>query len=266
MDLVQKVSEFPGSPGVYLMKDAQDRVIYVGKAIDLKKRVQAYLNDKDERYQVKFLMKRVADIDYVVTDNEKEALLLENTLIKKHKPRYNIQLRDDKSYVSIKLSLKDKFPRVYVTRTIKKDGSFYFGPYSSAASARETVEFIEKYFRLRNCSDHEFANRVRPCLQFQIHRCDAPCVGYVDEENYRRVVDQAKLFLQGRKQDLVEVLESEMEGQARREEFEKAANTRDLIASIRKTLEKQRVDKHQWLDQDVIGLHREGDRMTFCRS
>ncbi len=264
MDLSQKVSDFPSFPGVYLMKDAEERIIYVGKAVDLKKRVQAYLTEKDSRYQIRFLMNRVADIDCVVTDNEKEALLLENTLIKKHKPRYNIQLKDDKSYVSIKLSLKDRFPRVYVTRTIKKDGSLYFGPYGSAAKTRETVEFIEKYFRLRSCSDTEFANRVRPCLQYQIHRCDAPCVGFIDEAHYRTLVEQVNLFLQGRKGDLLGSLEREMADQAEQEEFEKAAITRDLMASIRETLEKQKVDRHRWLDQDVIGFHRECERMTFC--
>lgn len=264
MDLGHKVADFPSAPGVYLMKDAQGRVIYVGKAIDLKKRVQTYLSDKDERYQVRFLMARVADIEFVVTDSEKGAFLLENTLIKKHRPRYNIQLKDDKSYVSIKLSLKDRFPRAYVTRTIKKDGSLYFGPYSSAAASRETIEFLEKYFRLRSCSDVEFANRVRPCLQYQIHRCDAPCVGYIDESAYRRTVDQVKLFLQGRKKDLLKGLEAQMKEQSDREEFEKAAATRDLITSIQKTLERQAVDRHGWLDQDAIGVHREGERMTFC--
>ncbi len=287
MDLTHKITNFPGSPGVYLMKDGEGRIIYVGKAIDLKKRVSQYLpresgsagssesgglgesaetppRFKDNRYQIRFLMNRVTDIDCVVTDNEKEALLLENTLIKKHRPRYNIVLKDDKSYVSIKFSLKDEFPRLYVTRTIRKDGSLYFGPYSSAAAARETVEFIEKYFRLRNCSDHEFANRVRPCLQYQMHRCDAPCVQYISRENYKHVADQAKLFLQGRKGDLVKELEKDMEAQAEREEFEKAANTRDLLSSIRETLEKQKVDRHQWLDQDAIGYYREGSHLTFC--
>lgn len=264
MDLEVKVSEFPNAPGVYLMKDAKGLVMYVGKAIDLKRRVQTYVREKDERYQVKFLMARVADIEFVVTDSEKAAFLLENTLIKKHRPRYNIQLRDDKSYVSIKLSLKDKFPRVYVTRTIKKDGSIYFGPYSSAAASRETVEFLEKYFRLRTCSDTEFSNRVRPCLQYQIHRCEAPCVGYIDETAYRGLVDQVKLFLQGRKKDLVKILNDQMKEQSQNEEFEKAAATRDVISSINETLERQSVDRHHWLDQDAIGLHREGDRMTFC--
>lgn len=263
-DLTGKVETFPESPGVYLMKDAKGHVIYVGKAIDLKKRVQTYIRDKDDRYQVKFLMARVADIEIIVTDSEKEAFLLENTLIKKYKPRYNIQLRDDKSYVSIKLSLKDKFPRIYVTRTIRKDGSMYFGPYSSAAASRETVEFLEKYFRLRTCSDTEFANRIRPCLQYQIHRCEAPCVGLIDETAYRALVDQAKLFLQGRKKDLVKVLNSQMKEQSEREEFEKAAATRDVITSLQKTLERQTVDRHDWADQDAIGFYREGERMTFC--
>jgi excinuclease ABC subunit C len=264
VNLSEKIADFPGAPGVYLMKDAQGRVVYVGKAVDLKKRVQSYLSDKDDRYQVRFLMARVADIEFVITDSEKAAFLLENTLIKKHRPRYNIQLKDDKSYVSIKLSLADKFPRVYVTRTIRKDGSMYFGPYASAGAARETVEFIEKYFRLRSCSDVEFANRVRPCLQYQIHRCDAPCVGYIDEPAYRAQADQVRLFLQGRKKDLAKILERQMKDQSEREEFEKAASTRDLIASIQKTLERQTVDRHDWLDQDAIGVHREGDRMTFC--
>lgn len=264
MDLATKVKSFPTSPGVYLMKDSLGRIIYVGKALDLKKRVSSYLGDRDKRYQVGFLMKRVADIDCLVTDNEKEALLLENTLIKKHRPRYNLQLKDDKSYVSIKLSLKDRFPRIYLTRQIKKDGSVYFGPYASAAAARETVEFIERYFRLRTCSDHELANRVRPCLQHQIHRCDAPCVGFIDETSYGALVHQVKIFLQGKKQDLAKILEGQMREQSEREEFEKAATTRDLIGSIQETLEKQNVARHHWIDQDVVGFYREGERITFC--
>ncbi len=264
MDLRLKVKDFPESPGVYLMKDAQGRVIYVGKANNLKKRVQSYFREKDERHQVRFLMNRVADIETVVTETEKEAFLLENTLIKKHRPRYNIQLKDDKNYASIRLSMKDRFPRVTITRTIRKDGSLYFGPYTSATAARETVEFIERHFRLRTCSDREFANRVRPCLQHQIHRCDAPCVGLIDETGYRQIADQVRLFLQGKKGDLLEALEKEMRRQAEAEAFEKAARTRDLTLSIRETLEKQTVARHDWKDRDVVAYHREGERITFC--
>lgn len=265
VDLAEKVKGFPESPGVYRMKDAGGEVLYVGKAVNLKKRVVSYLGGRrDDRYQIRFLMKRVRNIDFVVTDNEKEALLLENTLIKKHRPRYNLQLRDDKSYLSLRLSLKDRFPRIDITREIRKDGSLYFGPYAEARAARETVDFIERYFRLRTCSDSELANRVRPCLQYQIHRCDAPCVGFISEGTYRKIVDQVRLFLQGKKGKLIEVLEKEMGEQSEREEFEKAARTRDLITSIRETLEKQKVARHLGIDQDVINLHREGEQVTFC--
>lgn len=259
------IQSFPTSPGVYLMKDKERRIIYVGKAINLKKRVLNYFAREDEsRYQIRFLMNRVDRIECIVTDSEKEALLLENTLIKKHKPRYNLQFRDDKSYLSIKLSWKDKFPRIYITRQIKKDGSLYFGPYTSGTAARETADFIERFFRLRTCTDRELANRVRPCIQHQMGRCDAPCVEYINEENYRAIAEKVKLFLQGKKSDLLTLLEDQMKDAAQREDFEKAAQTRDLIGSIRETLEKQKVDRHNWLDQDVIGFYREGERMTLC--
>lgn len=265
MTLQEKVTQFPKTPGVYLMKDADGKILYIGKASDLKKRVMSYFVKRTEdRYQIHFLMKKVRDVETIVTTNEKEALLLENTLIKKHKPKYNIQLRDDKSYLSLKFSTQDKFPRLYVTRRIKKDGSLYFGPYSSALACRETVDFIEKHFRLRTCSDHEFANRVRPCIQYQIHRCDAPCVGFIGKEDYRKIVDQACSFLQGRKQDLLKEVTHTMEALAHREEFEKAAQARDLIDAIRKTLEKQQVARHAWIDQDAIGVHREGEKITCC--
>lgn len=264
-NLPTKVNQLPHFPGVYLMKDSLGRVIYVGKASDLKKRVASYFSKREkDRYQIKFLMQKVCDIETVVTGTEKEALLLENTLIKKHRPKYNIQLKDDKSYLSLKLSMKDRFPRLYMTRQIKKDGSLYFGPYASAQACRETVDFIERHFRLRTCSDHEFVHRSRPCLQHQIRRCDAPCAGFIDKENYGNIVRQVDLFLQGKKQDLLKILEREMVLQSEREEFEKAAATRNLIVSIRETLEKQRVFHHEWIDQDILGVHREGERVTFC--
>ncbi len=260
----EKIHQFPSLPGVYLMKDAMGRVLYVGKANDLRKRVSSYLGDRDARHQIRFLMKKTADIECIVTDSEKEALLLENTLIKKHAPRYNLQLRDDKKYLSIRLSIKDEFPRLTVTRQIRKDGALYFGPFTSAAAARETIEFLETYFHLRTCSDAELANRVRPCLQYQIHRCDAPCIGAIDPGLYRKVVDQVRLFLQGRKSDLLNGLRTQMQVQSEQEEFEKASLTRDLIRSIEATLERQKVDRHLWIDQDVVASHREAEQMTFC--
>jgi len=265
MRLEEKASQFPTTPGVYLMKDESGRVLYVGKAVNLRKRISNYFGKKREgRYQIASLMKKVRDIDCVVTENEKEALLLENTLIKKNRPRYNIQLRDDKSYLSLKLSIKDRFPRLYVTRQIRKDGSRYFGPYSSAVACRETVDFIETHFRLRTCSDQELINRTRPCLQYQIHRCDAPCVGLIPEADYKKIAEKVRLFLEGRNSDLLDQVEREMSGLAEREEFEKAARARDLASAIRKTLERQNVARHRWIDQDAIGLYREGEKATFC--
>ncbi|MDO8493922.1 MAG: GIY-YIG nuclease family protein, partial [Deltaproteobacteria bacterium] len=177
--------KFPKKPGVYWMKDAEGRILYIGKAKNLKARVASYFhNEAKQRYQISFLMRRTAAIDYLVTDNEKEALLLENTLIKKHQPRYNIFLRDDKSYAGLKLTAQHPFPGIYVTRQIAKDGAAYFGPYASAWALRQTVDFLTRHFRLRTCSDHEFANRSRPCLQYDIGRCCAPCVGKVSKEEY----------------------------------------------------------------------------------
>lgn len=257
--------KIPSQPGVYLMKDTLGRVIYVGKAKDLRKRVQSYFKKEErERYQVKFLMAKVHDIETIVTANEREAFILENTLIKKHAPRYNLQLKDDKSYASIKLSIKDKFPRIYVTRTITQDGSCYFGPYSSAFACRQTVDFIEQHFRLRTCSDHEFANRVRPCLQHQIGRCDAPCVGKISEADYGEQVRQVRLFLQGKNQELVKLAETQMKTEAETEQFEKATKSRDLLFALRETLAQQSVAKHNWLDQDMVALYREGERVTVC--
>ena len=265
MNLETKVAALPHAPGVYLMKDAGGRVLYVGKAGDLKKRVGSYFSKRAEgRYQIKFLMQKVRDLESIVTTSEKEALLLENTLIKKHSPKYNLQLKDDRSYLSLKLSVKDRFPRLYITRQIRKDGSLYFGPYPSGSACRETVEFIEKHFRLRTCSDHEFANRSRPCLQYQIHRCDAPCVGQIGRNDYGKIAGQVRLFLEGHNQDLLREVRQEMALLAGREEFEKAARCRNLIRAIETTLEKQSVARHLWLDQDVIAWHREGERVTVC--
>lgn len=263
--LLKKVGQFPAAPGIYLMKDKLRRVIYVGKAKDLRKRVQSYFKKEGrERYQVKFLMAKVHDIETIVTANEREAFILENTLIKKHTPRYNLQLKDDKSYASIKLSIKDKFPRIYVTRTITQDGSRYFGPYSSAFACRQTVDFTLQHFRLRTCSDHEFANRVRPCLQHQIGRCDAPCVEKISEADYGEQVRQVRLFLQGKNQELVKLAEAQMKTEAETEQFEKATKSRDLLFALRETLAQQSVAKHNWLDQDMVALYREGERVTVC--
>ena len=201
--IAEKLTTFPARPGVYLMRDKAGKVIYVGKAKDLRGRVRAYFNSPDERSQVEFLVRRVDDIDVLVTSNDKEALILENNLIKQYKPRYNIRLKDDKSYLSIKVTTQHPWPRILATRKIVKDGSRYFGPFSSAVAARETIDIIEKHFLLRNCTDHNFRNRSRPCLQYQIKRCMAPCVLEVQPEIYREQVRQAMLFIDGKQQQLL---------------------------------------------------------------
>jgi len=256
--LMDKLAGLPSRPGVYLMREAGGKVIYVGKAKDLRTRVRAYFNRSDERSQIQFLVGRIADIETLVTSNDKEALILENNLIKQYKPRYNIRLKDDKSYLSIKVTTQHAWPRILATRKIVKDGNRYFGPFSSALAARETIDIIEKHFQLRNCTDHNFRNRTRPCLQYQIKRCPGPCVLPVAPEVYREQVRQTILFIEGRQQELLGELKQRMLEKADALEFEAAARIRDQIQAVEKTLEKQRMVAHWGSDQDIFGLYREG--------
>jgi len=254
----EKWSNLPARPGVYLMRDKAGKVIYVGKAKDLRARVRAYFSNADERSQIEFLVRRVEHIEALVTASDKEALILENNLIKQYKPRYNIRLKDDKSYLSIKVTAAHPWPRIFATRKIVKDGSRYFGPFSSALAARETIDIIEKHFLLRNCTDHNFRNRSRPCLQYQIKRCLAPCVLPVSAELYREQVRQAMLFIDGKRQELLSELKQRMREKSDALEFEAAARIRDQIQAVEKTVEKQRMVSHWGADQDIFGLYREG--------
>lgn len=258
-ELEQKVARFPTRPGVYLMKDAEGRVLYVGKAKNLRARVRTYFREgADGRLRVRFLMARVADIDFVVTDTEKEALILENTLIKRHRPRYNVDLRDDKTYLSLRLDVQNPFPRLTTTRRIVPDGALYFGPYSSARALRETVELIQRIFPLRQCRDREFRARTRPCLYCQMRGCLAPCCGRVTPEAYREIVDQVVAFLKGRGRELLADLRVQMAEAAERLEFEEAARLRDRIRAVEETLERQKAVTHRPVDRDVVGWVREG--------
>jgi excinuclease ABC subunit C len=254
----EKLANLSSRPGVYLMRDERRKVIYVGKAKDLRARVRAYFHSPDGRCQVEFLVRRVADIETLVTSSDKEALILENNLIKQYKPRYNIRLKDDKSYLSIKVTTQHPWPRIFTTRKIVKDGNRYFGPFSSAVAARETLDIIEKHFLLRNCTEHNFKNRSRPCLQYQIKRCLAPCVLPVSQEEYRERVRQAILFIEGKQNELLPELKQRMAAKSEALEFEAAAKIRDQIQAVEKTLEKQRMVAHWGSDQDVFGLYREG--------
>lgn len=258
LPIEEKLDGLPTGPGIYLMRDKNSKVIYVGKAKNLRARVRAYFRAGDGRSQIQFLMSRVGDVDTLVTANEKEALILENNLIKQYKPRYNIRLKDDKSYLSIKVNAQHPWPRILATRKIVKDGSRYFGPYSSAFAVRETLDIIEKHFLLRNCTEHNFRNRSRPCLQYQIKRCMAPCVLPVDPEEYQAQLRRAILFIEGKRQELIEELRDKMKEKADALEFEGAAKIRDQVQAVEKTVEKQRMVSHWGADQDIFGLYREG--------
>ncbi len=243
---------------MYLLKDTHGKVIYVGKAVNLRSRVRSYVRGGDERTQVRFLVGRLADVETLVTSNEKEALILENTLIKQYRPRYNIRLKDDKSYVSVKVTVNDAWPRVLVTRRIVKDGNRYFGPFHSASAVRDTLDTIRKEFPLRTCSDPVFRNRSRPCIEYDIKRCLAPCVLPVDRAAYEEHLRQAMLLLEGRNREVTSVLRSRMEAAAEGERFEDAARLRDQIKAVETTQERQQVADHWGADQDVFGLYREG--------
>lgn len=254
------VEDFPSVPGVYLMKDEKDEVIYIGKAKNLRQRLRAYFQEAsgDQRLFIPFLRRRVQSVDFMVTGNEKEALLLENTLIKKHKPRYNIKLRDDKTYVSLRINPKAQYPRLEIVRRREPgDGAVYFGPFSSAAALKETLRFVQRIFPLRMCKDSQFRNRSRPCLLYDVGKCLAPCVKPVGEKDYRKLVEGVILFLQGKKEEVVKYLEKLMQEYADKLKFEQAALIRDKIQAIKKTIEHQKVASYRELTLDAIGFARD---------
>src|SRR5450830_110198 len=241
----------PNLPGVYRMINATDEVIYVGKAKDLKKRVSSYFNKNLPSPRTRMMVSHVVKIETTVTRSESEALLLENNLIKSFMPHYNVLFRDDKSYPYIVLS-GDDFPRIAFHRGTQRKGSTYFGPFPNTNSVRESIQLLQKVFRLRTCENTVFANRSRPCLLYQIERCTGPCVGYISEENYRHDVSQAKLFLQGKEQQVMEELEAQMMTSAQGQNYELAAVYRDRMQSLRQVQAKQFVSDFSLSDADVI--------------
>ncbi len=252
----------PTAPGVYLMKNRAGTVIYVGKAKHLRNRVRQYFRpDGDSRDFVAtgLLGLFLSSVDTVVVDNEKEALLLENHLIKEHQPRFNVKLRDDKQYLVLRIDPRTRFPRVQAVRNIVDDGARYFGPYHSATSCRETLRLLNRHFQLRTCTDHVLATRTRPCLQYQIRRCPGPCVYPIDEGEYGLQVGDVMMFLEGKNDELVDRLRSRMSERAEREDFENAARLRDSIAAVEKALARQNIVQEDFVDQDVFGLWREAD-------
>ncbi|MGR3178587.1 MAG: excinuclease ABC subunit UvrC [Candidatus Anammoxibacter sp.] len=254
MQLINKIKAFPTYPGVYMMKDDKNEVIYVGKAKNLRNRVKSYFQvNSDERLYRQFLVKRIRNIDFLVTDTEKEALILENNLIKQFKPRFNINLRDDKTFVSIKIDINKPFPYLRIVRQIKNDGSLFFGPYSSTKSVRETIRYINEIFSIRKCNDNVFKNRKRPCLYYQLDKCSAPCCNQVDKMSYRDLIDQIILILKGKNDKLLKILKKDMGNASKSMRYEDAAKIRDRITSIETTVEKQKIHSMKFIDRDVFG-------------
>src|SRR5438094_1732624 len=258
--LKQKLDTLPTQPGCYLMKDKAGDVVYVGKAVNLRSRVGQYFQERsgDTRAFIPFLEDLLSDVEVMITPSEKDAVLLENELIKKFRPRFNVKLRDDKNFISLRLSNTHPYPRLEVVRRIRKDGARYFGPFASASSIRETLSIVNRHFQLRTCTDSVMSNRRRPCLQYQIKRCPAPCVYSVPQEEYRRSVDEVALFLEGKADELTGQLQTRMQDAAGKLEYERAAQLRDQLHAIERSLEKQRTVFVDQLDQDVLGFHREG--------
>ena len=262
--LKEKMTSAPRSPGVYIMLDALGKVIYVGKANDLKSRVGSYFTGKDTRPMAPFLMARLNNIEFITTATEKEALILENNLIKKHRPRYNVILRDDKTYYHLSLDPAEKYPRLQLVRKRLNNTALYFGPYPSGLAAKETLRFVQQVFPLRTCRNRDFLLRFRPCLEYQIGRCLAPCKGLIDEAEYRKLAENAVSFLQGRRRELISDLKNQMEEAAQDLNYEEAARLRDRIGALELALEKQNVDWGSAQDQDVLGIHTDQDTNQLC--
>jgi excinuclease ABC subunit C len=258
----QKLDALPPAPGVYVFKDAEGGILYVGKAANLKNRVRSYFqaSTSDQRYFIERLQHELGDLETYVAGSEKEAALLENSLIKQHQPRYNVKLRDDKEFLSLRLDPSAAWPRLEVVRKPKKDGARYFGPYHSASAARSTLRTVNRHFMLRTCTDSELQSRTRPCLQYQIKRCPAPCVYDVDKNEYGEQVRGVGLFLEGRHDELAQHLKHGMQEAATALRYELAATYRDQLRAVQATQQQQRVSEVADIDQDVFGYFRQHDK------
>jgi len=263
----EKLKSIPKSTGVYLLKNEKGRSIYIGKAKDLRSRLASYFNEaKDiQRPQIMYLMQEVADVDYFVTRNEREALVLENSLIKQKKPRYNIRLRDDKNYLSLRLDPRETFPRLSLTRRVLKDGAIYYGPFASADALKKSKRLIHKIFPLRDCTDEKFRRHAaRPCLNYYMGLCLGPCAGKSGEQGYRDVVDQVRMFLRGEKKQITKLLKSSMQKASDDMRYEDAASYRDQIRLLEKNMDAQMFVTPNTKDKDVVGFYREDQRVEFA--
>ena len=253
----EELKKLPGQPGVYIMHDAKDAIIYVGKAISLKNRVRQYFqSSRDKTAKIKQMVSKIARFEYIVTDSELEALVLECNLIKEHRPRYNTMLKDDKTYPYIKVTASEEYPRILFSRQMKKDKNKYFGPFTSAGAVKDTIELIRKIYRIRACSRKlpQDMGKDRPCLYYHIHQCDAPCQGYISQADYQKSVKQAVGFLNGQYEPVMKYLEEKMRTASETMEFEKAIEYRDLLDSVRKVAQKQKITSQSMEDRDIIAM------------
>ncbi len=264
-DIAEELKKLPEKPGVYIMKNKDGEIIYIGKAVVLKNRVRQYFNSySNQNAKVQAMISQIHEFEYIVTDTEIEALILECNLIKKHKPKFNIMLKDDKNYPFIKITMKEEFPRVVITRKIEKDGAKYFGPFTSAVAVKETVDIIKKLFPIKSCNK-VFKNnkgKDRPCLNYHIHQCLGPCQGNVSKEEYREIILDIVKFLDGNQQYIIEKLEKEMDIASQNMEFEKAAKLRDKIISLRHIAQRQKIVSADMENRDVIAFAR--DQTDSC--
>lgn len=254
------LSNLPKAPGVYLMKDSAGKTIYIGKAINLRNRARSYFQQSaDHTERIALMASLAVKVDFIVTRNEVEALILENNLIKGEQPRFNVMLRDDKTYPHLKLTTGEKFPRLMIVRKVLKDGSTYFGPYISAKSVRAAMDVIQRIFPLRlSTDDLESAPLRRPCLNYQMKRCLAPCAGKISQEEYREMVERAVKFLKGKNRELLDELESKMRAFAEASQFEKAAVLRDKIFAVKEIQERQKITSTTDADEDYLAVLCEG--------
>ena len=256
-DIEAELKKLPNKPGVYIMHDKNDKIIYVGKAISLKNRVRQYFRKTNKTKRIENMVALIDHFEYIVTDNEAEALILECNLIKKNMPKFNVLLKDDKTYPYIKVNVKADYPDLYITRRILNDGARYFGPYANSGSAKEMIEFIKSRYKIRQC--RSFKYKDRPCLNYYIKKCMAPCMGYVSKEEYRKQINQIISILEGKTDELIKELQKEMQEASKNMEYEKAQDLRDKIYAIERISQKQKVSNISENDIDVIGLARKDE-------
>ena len=251
-NIEEELKKLPDKPGVYVMRDKNDTIIYVGKAISLKNRVRQYFRKTDKTARIEKMVSLIDHFEYIVVDNEAEALILECNLIKKNRPKFNVLLKDDKTYPYIKIDIKSDYPGVFITRRVVNDGSKYFGPYANPGAAKEMIDFIKQKYKIRQC--RTLKERTRPCLNYHINRCLAPCMGYVTPEEYKKQIDEIIDLLEGKTDKIVKELEHKMQDASEKLDFEQAANIRDRIQAIQRVSEKQKVSNIAENNIDVIGI------------